>query len=93
MLTPFLPFTSQQLHEMLGYTGYIAGPLEFHDYTEAEGSTHRGLTGDYGSWVGHWQPSSLPIGQALQEPRPLFKKLDESVIAEELARMEAGANA
>ncbi len=91
MLTPFLPFTSQQLHEMLGYVGYLAGPLEFHDYTEADGSTHRGLTGDYGSWVGHWQPSSLPIGQALQEPRPLFKKLDESIVAEELAWMEAHA--
>lgn len=92
MLTPFLPFTSQQLHEMLGYTGYIAGPLEFHDYTEADGSTHRGLTGDYSSWVGRWQPSSLPVGQALQQPRPLFKKLDESVIAEELARMETYAS-
>jgi methionyl-tRNA synthetase len=91
MLTPFLPFTSQQLHEMLGYEGYIAGPLEFHDYTEADGSTHRGLTGDYSSWVGRWQPSSLSVGQALREPRPLFKKLDESVIAEELARMEERA--
>jgi methionyl-tRNA synthetase len=41
--------------------------------------------------VGRWQPSSLPVGQALREPRPLFKKLDESVIAEELARMEERA--
>lgn len=91
MMTPFLPFTSQQLHEMLGYEGYIAGPLEFREYTEADGSTHRGLTGDYLGWVGRWQPSSLPVGQALREPRPLFKKLDESVVAEELARMEANA--
>jgi len=31
----------------------------------------------------------LAPGQALQEPRPLFKKLDESVVEEELARMRA----
>ncbi len=91
LMTPFLPFTSQKLHELLGYEGFIAGPLEFREYTEEDGSTHRGLTGDYTDWVGYWQPGSLPVGQALREPQPLFKKLDESVIAEELARMEESA--
>ncbi len=28
MFTPFLPFSSQTLHELLGYEGTIAGPLE-----------------------------------------------------------------
>ncbi len=93
MLTPFLPFTSQKLHAMLGYAGYIAGPLVFRDYTEQDGSTHRVLTGDYAQWVGRWQPATLPIGQALQKPEPLFKKLDEQVVAEELARMEETSNA
>jgi methionyl-tRNA synthetase len=88
MFTPFLPFTSQRLHEMLGYDGYIAGPLEFRDYTEEDGRTHRVLTGDYTGWVGRWQPATLPIGQQLRSPEPLFKKLDEQVIADELARLE-----
>ncbi len=92
MMTPFLPFTCQKLHEMLGYDGYIAGPLEFREYTESDGSVHRGLTGDYSSWCGHWQPGSLPVGQALREPQPLFKKLDERVVTEELARMEQRAS-
>lgn len=92
MMTPFLPFTSQRLHEMLGYEGYIAGPLEFREYTESDGSVHRGLTGDYSNWRGRWQPSALPAGQALREPQPLFKKLDEQVVAEELARMEQRAH-
>jgi len=26
---PFLPFTSQAVHELLGYDGWLAGPLEF----------------------------------------------------------------
>jgi methionyl-tRNA synthetase len=32
--------------------------------------------------------SALPAGQALREPAPLFKKLDESVVEEEYARLE-----
>ena len=88
VFTPFLPFTSQLLHELLGYEGFIAGPLEFREEREEDGSTHVVLTGDYSSWVGRWEPSELPPGQPLREPRPLFKKLDpEQVVAGELARM------
>jgi methionyl-tRNA synthetase len=39
--------------------------------------------------VGKWEPSALPAGQPLGEPAPLFRKLDDSVVAEELARLEA----
>jgi methionyl-tRNA synthetase len=35
-----------------------------------------------------WAKSALPPGQALREPAPLFKKLDESVVEEEYARLE-----
>ena len=90
LLTPFLPFTSQRLHELLGYDGYIAGPLEFREEAEDDGSTHRVLTGDYASWVGRWRPGELPPGQPLQQPAPLFKKLDEKIVEEELARLEHG---
>ena len=94
LLTPFLPFSSQRLHELLGYDGLIAGPLEFRTVTEDEGHEHVVLTGEYEGWVGHWQPSALPAGQALREPAPLFTKLDaEQVVADELARMEAAATA
>src|SRR4051812_42094484 len=89
LITPFLPFTSQKLHELLGYDGYIAGPLLFREYTEADDSSHRVLTGDYETWVGEWAPSALPPGQKLQQPAPLFKKLDDSVVADELARLGA----
>ncbi len=92
LLTPFLPFSAQSLHELLGYDGYLAGPLEFREIEEAGGDRHLVLTGDYSSWVGRWEPSTLAPGQALREPRPLFKKLDPAqVVADELARMEAAA--
>ena len=34
-----------------------------------------------------WQPEALPVGQALGEPAPLFRKLDDSIAAEEVERM------
>jgi len=93
LLTPFLPFSSQRLHELLGFDGAIAGPLELRAVTGDDGKEHAVLTGDYGAWVGAWEPSELPVGQALREPQPLFVKLDaDAVVAEELKRMEDDAN-
>jgi methionyl-tRNA synthetase len=74
------------VHELLGYDGFIAGPLEFRE-VEEDGASHQVLSGDYATWVGAWEPSELPPGQPLQEPRQLFKKLDDSVVEDELRRM------
>ena len=92
LLAPFLPFSAQRLHEMLGYDDVLAGALVFETVVEADGAEHVVLTGDYASWAGVWEPSRLPVGQALRDPRPLFTKLDpEHVVADELARMQAAA--
>jgi methionyl-tRNA synthetase len=91
LLTPFLPFSAQRLHEMLGYDDVIAGPLALEPVGKG-GDEHVVLSGDYATWSGRWEPSALPPGQALREPKPLFAKLDpERVVADELARMEAAA--
>jgi methionyl-tRNA synthetase len=87
LFAPFLPHSSQALHELLGYEGWLAGPLEFREVAEEDGRTHAVLTGDYAAWIGHWQPSELPPGQRLREPRPLFRKLDPSVVDDELGRV------
>ncbi|HEX6287873.1 MAG TPA: methionine--tRNA ligase [Herpetosiphonaceae bacterium] len=87
LFCPFLPFSSQRLHEMLGYEGTIAGPIFFNEVTEDNGSTHQVLTCEPESWSGRWEPSQLPIGQELKEPAPLFRKLDPKVVDEELARL------
>jgi methionyl-tRNA synthetase len=92
IFTPFLPHTSQVVHELLGHEGYLAGPLVFRAVEEEDGRKHEILTGDYASWVGSWAPSELQPGQVLQEPRQLFKKLDDSVVEEELARMREAAD-
>ena len=91
IFTPFLPFSSQTVHELLGYEGTIAGPLELRDVGDDE-DPHEVLTGDYESWTGGWVPSELPPGQTLQNPRPLFKKLDPDVVVPaELERMRKRA--
>jgi methionyl-tRNA synthetase len=87
LFTPVLPFSSQKLHELLGYVGWLAGPLEFREIEEDAGQTHSILTGDYSSWVGRWEPSELPAGQKLHDPEPLFRKLDPGIVDEELGRL------
>jgi methionyl-tRNA synthetase len=87
IFTPFLPFSSQKLHELLGYEGWLAGPLEFREIEEDGGEIHTILTGDYSNWVGRWEPSELRAGQSLREPEPLFRKLDPEIVEEELSRL------
>ena len=90
LLAPFLPFSAQRLHEMLGYDDVLAGPPQFETVVEVDGGEHVVLTGDYASWTGSWEPSRLPAGQRLRDPSPLFTKLDpDQVVADELARMQA----
>jgi methionyl-tRNA synthetase len=88
LFCPFLPFSSQRLHEMLGYSGTIAGPIVL-EQADEDGTSHQVLTCDSSSWIGEWKPSDLPIGQEIKEPMPLFRKLDPKVVDEELARLEA----
>jgi len=91
IFTPFLPFTSQRVHEMLGHEGFIAGPLRFQEVEEAGRRPHRVLTGDYREWIRGWEAPDLPAGQKLREPTPLFRKLDPAVVVPaELERMGVG---
>jgi methionyl-tRNA synthetase len=86
LFAPVLPFSSQQLHELLGYKGSIFGEQHIELYRESQ-KTHLALTFNADALTERWGPSQLPAGQALKKPRPLFKKLDESIVEEELARM------
>ena len=76
IFTPFLPFTCQKLHELLGHEGAIAGELVFEQRTEANGETHQVLTCYPETWVGTWAWQDLPADQKLHAPTVLFKKLE-----------------
>ena len=87
MLAPFLPHTSQQVHELLGRDGVLAPQPELREVDDLDGGPgYPVLTGDYNSGV-RWQSDPLKVGNPVPPPTPLFAKLDSSVIDEELARM------
>ncbi len=77
MLTPFIPFSSQRLHAMLGYDDVIAPQPEVRTFSE-DADSHDVLTGDYAQ-DNRWRPSQLEPGRVLRTPEALFKRLDEVV--------------
>jgi methionyl-tRNA synthetase len=89
LLTPFLPHSAQKIHELLGGTGVHAPMPEIHEVSDLDGGPgYPILTGDY--TVGaKWESVPLEVGRALQPPKPVFKKLDPSIVDEELARLGA----
>jgi methionyl-tRNA synthetase len=83
MFTPFLPFSSQKLHRMLGYDDVIAQQPEVRQFAD-EGGSHTVITGEYAS-DDRWRPSELPPGRKLPAPEALFKRLDDVVEEEQAA--------
>jgi len=71
LTAPFIPFSAQQLHRMLGFTGG--------DPNGANG----GVADE------RWEYTDLAPGRALLKPTPLFRKLDDTQLAEEMERLRA----
>jgi methionyl-tRNA synthetase len=88
MWGPILPHTTEQLHAMLGYSQPLWGRQYTEVITDARGQ-HRVLRYDHTPATARWVAEPLPAGQALQEPKALFIKLDESIMAEKLGVAEA----
>ncbi len=84
LFAPFLPFTSQKLHQIFGYATPLAGEQYVEEISDSLGA-HTGLRYKAGESGNTWQPSQLQPGAPLQQPEPLFKKLDAAV-----AEMERG---
>jgi methionyl-tRNA synthetase len=87
LLTPFLPHSAQKIHELLGGTGVHAPMPELREVDDLDGGPgYPVITGDY--TVGaRWESVPLAVGRALAAPKPVFRKLDESIVDEELARL------
>ena len=82
LFAPFTPFSSQQVHEMLGYEGQLFGEQRIEEYAE-ETRSHLALVYDGGGAIGEWRRSELPAGQRLRKPSPLFVKLDPEIVEQE----------
>ncbi len=91
MLSPYLPFSCQRLHLMLGHAGPLA-PLPERVQRELPGEeAYFVLSGDYRTEAG-WAPQRLAPGQELRSPEPLFHKIDPEVAEQELDRMRRRAD-
>lgn len=86
LLSPFLPFTSERLHSYLGYAQPLFGE-QATEVVQDDLSEHTILRYHPEKASGRWEPSQIQVGQALQQPEPLFRKLDESLVAEERGRL------
>ena len=91
IFSPFLPHTSQQLHETFGYMRPLFGNLVTQQVAD-ELSTHTVMQYEPGEALTNgeedlWQPSELIPGRLFNQPNPLFKKLDASIVEEERARL------
>ncbi|WP_017540717.1 MULTISPECIES: methionine--tRNA ligase [Nocardiopsis] len=96
LLTPFLPESSNKVHAMLGGTGQWSGMPRIDTARDSIGgeegtSEYPVITGDYGDDEAVWESRPIRPGTPLSKPEPLFAKLDQSVVDEELARLEAEA--
>jgi methionyl-tRNA synthetase len=87
LFAPFLPFTSEKLHQYLGYDTPLFGE-QYIETVEDSLGTHNVLRyRDANASLLRWTRSKLEPGQNLREPGPLFKKLEDSVAEEERERL------
>jgi methionyl-tRNA synthetase len=93
LLTPFLPHSSQQVHELLGGVGDWSGFPVVREVDEEGGPSYPVITGDYASAAARWGSTPLVPGTPLAPPAPIFRKLDASIVDEELRRLDPDAGA
>jgi methionyl-tRNA synthetase len=86
LLAPYLPHSCDRLHSYLGYDGSLFGSQSVETIEDDMGA-HTILRYHPEGATGKWEASRLSAGQHMREPQPLFKKLDESIVAEERLRL------
>ncbi len=88
LFAPFFPFTSQKLHEFFGYETPLSGEQYTEEIKDALGS-HIGLRfrAAENETTKRWVASQLKPGAVLNQPSPLFKKLEPTIADEERAKL------
>lgn len=87
MMAPFLPASANAVHRVIGGTEDVAPMPQIVQVQDIDGAgEYPILTGDYScSWA--WKRHPIVSGVVLEKPKPVFQKLDDSVVAEEIARL------
>ncbi|MFT4082674.1 MAG: methionine--tRNA ligase [Nocardioides sp.] len=88
ILAPFLPFSANQIDLVLGGKGEVAPMPRIDEVGDLDGGPgYPIITGDYTGAPG-WERTPIVPGTPVGKPTPVFRKLDVTVIEEELARLE-----
>jgi methionyl-tRNA synthetase len=90
LLSPFLPHSAQTVHELFGRTGTFSPQPALTEVDDLDGGAgYPVLTGQYDVGT-RWESVPIVPGTPVAPPKPVFRKLDESIVEEELSRLEQG---
>ncbi|WP_449386420.1 methionine--tRNA ligase [Cellulomonas soli] len=94
LLSPFLPHSAQKVHEAIGGTGEVSPLPRIEEVTDLDDASraYPVITGDYrlGSTVRAWASTPVVPGAPVAKPTPVFTKLDDAIVEEELDRLREG---
>jgi methionyl-tRNA synthetase len=87
MLAPFLPHSSNAVHTTFGGDGEFMPMPVIEEVDDLDGGhSYPIITGQYSS-TPRWESRPVRVGAPVGMPTPIFTKLDESVVEEELKRL------
>jgi methionyl-tRNA synthetase len=90
LLAPFLPHSANAVHRTLGGSGDFMPMPRVEEVTDLDdGRPYPVITGEY-STTPPWAFTEVPVGAPVGKPTPIFTKLDDAVVEEELARLRGG---
>jgi methionyl-tRNA synthetase len=93
LLAPFLPHSANAVDRVLGGEGSVAPMPEIREVEDLDGGpAYPIITGEY-SRTPPWRRAAVVVGTPIGKPQPVFRKLDPSVVEEELARLRPGSGA
>jgi len=87
VLSPFLPFAANEVDRALGGPGDVAPMPRIVEVEDLDGGpAYPIITGEY-SGTPRWARRPVVPGTAVAKPTPIFRKLDPTVVDEELERL------
>jgi len=96
LLAPFLPHAAQTVHEVFGGQDTISPMPRIEEVSDLDDSetNYPIMTGDYrlatendAGTIRPWASRKITPGTPIAAPKPIFTKLDDSIVEEELARL------
>jgi methionyl-tRNA synthetase len=93
ILSPFLPHSSNAVHATFGGEGvFMPMPVVEQVADLDDGRPYPVITGEY-SGTPPWRSEPVRVGAPVNKPTPIFRKLDESVVDDELRRLRGDEQA